>query len=171
MRFSLKTLLVLFTAIPVTIAGLLYANMVWAALFYTAAFTIVLAGIVGAIVRQGKPRSFWIGFAVFGLGYFCVALAGENGIVRYQANNTQSSFEPKLATSKLLIWSKPYLQQGAVNRLTPASRAMFVSMMANDDYLIVGHSIFTMIMAMIGGWVGILFSQVASRISQRGHGE
>jgi hypothetical protein len=170
MRFSLKTLLVLFTAIPVAIAGLLYANMVWGALFYTAAFIILLTGIVGAIVRQGEPRAFWIGFAVFGMGYFCVALAGENGISRYQTNNMQSRFDPKLATSKLLVWSKPYLQRGAASNLTPASRAMFVSTIANDDYLIVGHSIFTVIIGMIGGWVGTLFSRVASRISEPEHG-
>jgi hypothetical protein len=169
-RFSLKTLLVLFTAIPVAIAGLLYANMVWGALFYTTAFLLLLTGIVGAIVRQGRARAFWIGFAVFGMGYFCVALAGENGVARYQTNNMQSSFDPKLATSKLLIWSKPYLQQGAASNVTPSSRAMFLSTIANDDYLIVGHSIFTVIVAMIGGWVGTLFSRVAASIREPEHG-
>ncbi len=161
MRFSLKTLLVSFTAIAVSIAGVRFANPVWGSCFYTVAFVLVLTGIVGALVRRGPARPFWIGFAVFGTGYFLLALVGEVALAQIVADFRQMRPEPKLPTTRLLTWAEPYLRSTpGMNPNTNLIRRGIIVPVANGDYIEVGHSILTVIFALVGGWVGWLFSRV-----------
>jgi hypothetical protein len=164
MRFSLRMLLVLFTVVAVSVAGLLYANPAWAAFFYTTAFGFVLTGVVGAVVRHGPARGYWIGFAIFGGGYFALALIHENFLLRYAVDRPMGQ-EPRLATSQLFLWAERYIHRNASgDRSTgfgpgrPATFSMggvsYVPASPTDYFVEVGHSILTLVLAVIGGWVG-----------------
>lgn len=171
MRFSLKTMLLLFTVVAVCIAGLVYSNVAWAAFFYTAAFVLVLTGIVGALVRRGPARPYWIGFALFGGGYFALALIGEDSLARFASDMRQGAQPPKLATTQGFIWAERYIYTytGASNNSNTArsnpnivfnSRGiLYYQRTPSQCFVQIGHSIFTLIMALMGGWLGLRFSR------------
>jgi hypothetical protein len=168
MRFSLKTLLIAFTVVAVSLLGLLNANLAWGAFFYTAAFVLVLSGIVGALVRPWPQRAYWIGFALFGGGYFWLALVAE-GSLRFAGPNGVV-MEPNLATSHLLLSAQRYVSKDyagsiadqrasrIVNaRIRSAGGAFAVQRESSDYFLQVGHSIFTIVFALVGGALGSWF--------------
>jgi hypothetical protein len=157
-------MLLLFTVVAVSFAGLLYANPAWAAFFYTTAFGFVLTGIVGAIVRRGQARAYWIGFAIFGGGYFALALINENFLLRFAVDRPMGQ-EPRLATTQLLMRAERYIHRNAnpdraavfgPGRGTTLSMGgvTFVPASPTDFFVEVGHSILTLALAVIGGWVG-----------------
>ncbi|MEX0641502.1 MAG: hypothetical protein WD468_02310 [Pirellulales bacterium] len=148
MGFSIKSMLVAVALIAVSIVGLHYASLPWAAFFYTAAFLLVLTGIVGSLVCSWPVRAFWIGFAVFGGGYFWLALMAE-GSLRFGGYPTGATLEPKLATTHLLLWSEIYL------RAEISPRGTFGVQRGPTGYFVqVGHSIFTLLFALAGGKLG-----------------
>lgn len=107
LRFSIKTLLAAFTVVAVCCAGLTFANNAWANFFYTAALTMVLVGVVAAVVRRGPTRAFWIGFAVFATGHFVMADREERYLVlpgQYNINR-----EPSLATTQLMLAARDWV--------------------------------------------------------------
>jgi hypothetical protein len=169
LRFSLKTMLLLFTVVAVCIAGLVYSNIAWAAFFYTVAFVIVLTGIVGALVRRGPARAFWIGFALFGGGYFALALIGENSLARFGSDMRQGAQPPKLATTQVFIWAERYIHTDASNnsntaRFNPnlvfnSGGIAYYQLTPSQYFVQIGHSIFTLIIALMGGWIGLQFSR------------
>jgi hypothetical protein len=153
MRFSLKVLLVAFTSVAVSFAGLIYANLPWASSFYTAAFVVVLTGVVGALVRPWPERGYWIGFALFAGGYFWLALVAE-GSLRFAGFQRGATLEPKLATTHLLLWSERSL------RAENSPRGAFgVNRGPTEYFLQVGHSIFTLLFALAGGKLGQWFAR------------
>lgn len=167
MRFSLKTMLVLFTAVAVSTAGLIYANILWAAFFYTVAFLAVLTGMVGALVRRGPMREFWIGFALFGGGYFALALVGENSLARFSSNLQQGAQPPKLATTQLLMWVDRTIRpeptgssiRGPGGRIIVSGGMTFFQQTSSQYLVEIGHSIFTLALAFAGGWLGLFISR------------
>jgi hypothetical protein len=170
MRFSLKTLLIAFTGVAVSLVGLLNANLAWAAFFYTVAFVLVLSGIVGAIVRPWPQRGYWVGFALFGGGYFWLALVAE-GSLRFAGPNGVV-LEPNLATSHLLLGAHRYVSQdfaGSIAdqrasrilnaRIRSSGGAFAVQRTSSEYFLQVGHSIFTIVFALVGGALGSWFGR------------
>lgn len=166
-RFSLKTMLVLFTAVAVSTAGLIYANILWAAFFYTVAFLAVLTGIVGALVRRGPMRAFWIGFALFGGGYFGLALIGENSLAQFASNLQRAAQPPKLATTQLLLWVDRAIHpepsnssgRGSSGRIVVNGGMTFFQQTPSQYLVEIGHSIFTLALAFTGGWLGLFISR------------
>lgn len=67
---------------------------IWASRVQTAALAAIGFAALEAILRPGASRAFWLGFAVFGVGY--LALAGR----------TQSA--RRLPTTPLLEWLRPF---------------------------------------------------------------
>lgn len=168
MRFSLRTMFVAFTVVALSTAGLLYANAAWAAFFYTAAFALLLTGLVGAVVRRGATRPYWIGFTILGGGYFLLALVNENFLARFTDVRQSIGQEPRLATSQFLLWVEPYIHS---NRELPNRSPTFPTRMSftgsgltlipsspSDYFVEVGHSILTLLLALLGGWIGLIMS-------------
>jgi hypothetical protein len=157
MRFSLKTMLAASAFIAVSVAGLHYANLPWAAFFYTAAFLSVLTGIVGSLVCSWPTRAFWIGFAVFGGGYFWLALIHE-ARVEVQGFGVQVP-EPDLGTTHLLIWADRLLRSERSGTPGFQRRSLSGPRSTREYFVQVGHGIFTMLLALIGGALGKAFAQ------------
>jgi hypothetical protein len=156
MRFSLKELLVLFTLVAVTCAGLLYPSRFLAAIFFTAALAVILFSLMAAAARSGRSRAYWLGFAIMGGGYFVVSIFGDS-----QVNLKASPWnEPKLLTSEFLYWLDENLA-----RLRPAranaigagvayvdgpSQTAFVARGNYGHSLTIGHSAFSVVFGLLG---------------------
>jgi hypothetical protein len=178
MRFSIKTLLAATALVAASISGLLYANAVWAACFYTGAALVVVIGVTAALVRRGPTQAYWVGFALFGAGYLFLSTTAEgSGRVRRDAITIR--LEPQLATARFLSWAHQYmpavdetsprpqgaasqqvpfgLQPAAANNFGPQRRRHFVQ---------IGHSLFTLLFALVGGSIGRSLYQPANSASQ-----
>jgi hypothetical protein len=77
MQFSLKWLLAATAYVALLLVALLNANSVWQGIFQSAAATLLLVALTGAIVCVGKAKCFWIGYVIFGLVFF----VGATGLV------------------------------------------------------------------------------------------
>ncbi len=153
MRFSIRTLLIITTFVAVSCVALVYSNAFLATYMTTGAFVCCCFGILAASLRHNRPRAFWIGFAVFGSAYFWFSMneheidpRGYGAIVTLQSSDLV--VEPRMATTKLLLWLYPY-DAGA---LADASGNFIYG---KARYLVeIGHAIFTVLFAVIGGWIG-----------------
>ena len=77
--FSLRSLLVVFALLGLTLAVVLW-NAEWLAVICYSVFLLVqCAAIVGAISRTGSARVFWLAFVVFGFGYGLSAFPHDQG--------------------------------------------------------------------------------------------
>lgn len=164
MRYSLKTLLASFALIMVSSAALLYPNRIWAACFFTAILLMVLTGIVAALVRRGPARAYWIGFCVFAGTYFLLSNYGEVQLNRSQYGRVQSLNEPRLVSSQLLLWADDWLTKfrparefaispGAEYMRSGPSPMTFVARGTTGQTQIIGHCVFTVLLALVGGAV------------------
>ena len=77
MRFSLRTLLLAVPVVALGISGFVF-NLAWAtSLIYTFCVSAILLAVVGALFVRGQRRLFWVGFAVFGWGYWFFAFEDQ----------------------------------------------------------------------------------------------
>jgi hypothetical protein len=160
----------------------MYANAVWSAFFTTAAFLAILFGIAAAMLRHGRARAFWVGFAVFGAGYFALVTYSKrdenNAAARlmrqwgWQQPQITQTAEPQLVTSIFLIWADQHLrpmraQAGPANLVTapdgtlvrttrqPIGLTMRGNVAGiNFEFVTIGHAIFTVLFALAGGFLG-----------------
>src|SRR4051794_11127912 len=72
-RYSLAGLLGLVLVAAIGMAGLRYASEAWASVIFVLTCGTLALGIVGVVRRQGPPRAWWLGFALFGWGYMALA--------------------------------------------------------------------------------------------------
>ena len=138
--------------------ALIYATPLWAVVSYTLCIGLLLAAIVFAIAASGRGRFFWLGFAVFGWGYWIVL---HSPILDRQPepHNWQLSYEgPPLFTRSALEWlySKvlPLVHDPPEwdrSGTTTLNKSRFPSRVA---FAQVGHSLFALVFALLGGAVG-----------------
>ena len=80
MKFSILGLLGIVAFVALGLGALFNANDVWTKLIFTASVLLLFTSVVGAVYSHGAARAFWLGFAVFGIGYFLLywdAVAGR----------------------------------------------------------------------------------------------
>src|SRR4051795_7359154 len=73
-RFSIRTLMAFVLVSAVALAALSNANEPWAGMMLLLALAAVGVAVLGAVLRNGRERAWWLGFAVFGGGYLVAAL-------------------------------------------------------------------------------------------------
>src|SRR5262245_36141348 len=73
-RVSIKFLMISVAGIGLGVAGLCRPTQGWALLASLLLWLFVLTGILGAILRSGESRGFWLGVAVFGGCYLALFL-------------------------------------------------------------------------------------------------
>lgn len=160
MRLSVNTVLAAVATLAACTAGLWRANWLWSTLFFTATAFILMFGMMAAAAHHGLTRAFWIGFAVFGLGYFALAVFVE----RYFERRTDSDIwnEPFLATTWFPAWTNGLISPVDDESLGPVHESdvvqlggyfTFVSSRI-DRFLCIGRSIFALLFAGLGGWLG-----------------
>jgi hypothetical protein len=159
MRFSLKTLLAAFALVGATCAALLYPTRLFATVFFSCALFLLLLGIIAACGKRGRAQFYWIGFTVLGSGYFLCSIFEVHPYARAQGER-QTWSEPRLLTSELLLAVNDWLtdvRPAAKNRMpgtTTVRNALqmyFVGQGTAGHTLMIGHSVFTIVMALVGG--------------------
>jgi hypothetical protein len=73
-RHSIAQLMAVVIFVGIGFAALRNANVYWASATFTLAIVLIAATLVGAIVRKGRARATWTGFAVFGWLYLLIEL-------------------------------------------------------------------------------------------------
>ncbi len=73
-RFSLRSLLLMVALIAAACATLRYPSGWLASVWSLAILLILLFAVLASLLCSGPLRPFWIGFAVFGWGYFWLSL-------------------------------------------------------------------------------------------------
>jgi hypothetical protein len=73
-RFTLTQLMAIVLLIGFAFAMLRNANEFWAIATFNLAIFLNSTALVAAIVRKGRARAKWVGFAVFGWAYLVVDL-------------------------------------------------------------------------------------------------
>ena len=71
-RHNVAGLMALVLCVGLSLAALRNSDQLWATVIYTLAITTLAAAVVGAIVGEGRIRTFSTGFAVFGLTYLLI---------------------------------------------------------------------------------------------------
>jgi hypothetical protein len=69
-QFSVRQLLIAVTFAGLGFTALLNANSWWQSAIWCATVMVLLSAILMIIYRAGENRVFWIGFLIFGGGYF-----------------------------------------------------------------------------------------------------
>ncbi|MHC4400253.1 MAG: hypothetical protein ACYTG0_11300 [Planctomycetota bacterium] len=156
LQFSLRALLGLTLFVALGCAALLHATELVASLAYTAVVLLLLFAVVRGLFRGPSTRAFWLGFAVFGGGYFMGSFSGE------------------LATTKLLDLSWRAIRSAPSGVVLPVGPFRvpqpFGPPPADDFYPLrghfatVGHSLFAVILAVIGGLLARHFDATRRRL-------
>src|SRR5260221_5901742 len=91
-RSSIAGLMGLVLALAIGFATIRGPTEVWAGDTHLVTCALFSLAIVGAVVRQGAKHAWWLGFALFGLGYMTLAFRARD----------LSSWRTKLPTTTAL---------------------------------------------------------------------
>lgn len=150
-RVSIAALMGGVLVLAVGFAALKYPTPLGANALGTVLQGSLVAGVVGAALRRGPRRAFWIGFVVCGAGYTLLAfdLAPTHGPEHQR---------PELVTVNLLILLKNSLTGFPAN----AGRAfVWMSTAQTNDWALffqTGQSLFALVVALFGGFLGRIFA-------------
>ena len=173
-RFSLRWLFGSISLIAIGCGLLVYARPLTAYTCFAATLLVLFSAIPLSVYRSGARRAFWFGFALFGLGYLGL-MCGP-----WEAPDVQSRAEVRewLPPTKLLRLAYDWVPTKTVTG-TPGGmgRGFFgqfgggaggpmVTVPITDwsDFVIVGHSLWAIIIAVLGGGIASWYQ----RTSQRG---
>jgi len=79
-RISIKKFMAFVVLIAVVIAALARPTHGWAALLCSSYVMMLLTAILGVILRRGLWQAYWVGFGVFGWGFFLSVTFLDNKI-------------------------------------------------------------------------------------------
>jgi hypothetical protein len=181
LRFSIRSLLIATAAVAALIplgGYLLRTASTWTAAMTVLVTALVLAGALClAVNRQGATRSYWAGFAIFGLTYFIVA--GDPWSSPY-------NYELFTETISIDIWAhyfstpedadstpeeEPAAQpDGPTGGLAdaPLDSTLLDGVFDGGfpevrDFVMVAHMFWSLAFAFIGGWVSLLMYWTGQR--------
>jgi hypothetical protein len=153
-------------------AALRTPTPLWANVWFSIALASLVLAIPAAVYRQGEQRAFWVGFAACGWVYFVLALAPW----------FQREMGFQLVTTTILdvlspyVVQKEYLLRTYVGAFNPSSDAVdrtpwqawnlpefppenpwrmvgYVTLLCPGLYLRIGHAVFCVLVAFLGGEV------------------
>jgi len=172
LNFSTRTLLVATAFVGAGCATILHPNLFISSGLFLVAVVLLLVGIVAALVRKGPARAYWIGFVVFGVSYFSLAMHWD----RAAARPDNSSYSYRFPITNAIVWARwkisgeqpPFVQLSGpgfqyMQSTTPFwGSSGWISTSTTFDpvidrfsnALLGGHSLITVLFAIAGGWIG-----------------
>lgn len=106
MRFSLKWLLVAVAYAAVACASVRYATAAWNGVLSALLLTALAGSVVGAVVRQGRARAWFVGFLVFSLvGQGAVFKKSPAPAIPFRWPNSVSLQEVAAAMARRIVGS------------------------------------------------------------------
>jgi hypothetical protein len=183
-RFSIGSMMALIVVLGVAFAALHFPTPLWANIWFSSALAAVTFAIPAAVYNRGEQRAFWVGFATFGWVYFIAAMGPWF--------HEQTGFQ--LVTTTILDLMAPYLVQKDyllhtyIGQFNPPSapttptpwqlwnlpdfsigrvwRTGYVTLQSPSLYFRVGHGVFCVIVALLGGeavrFLAVMRSQPAT---------
>jgi hypothetical protein len=110
LRFSILGLIVAVVASGLAFAALRSASDLWLGATYTFCVILLLSAVVAGRLRRGAEGAFWLGFAVFGWGFFLLAGSPwEPPLDAIQQGG--QGFNRNLLTSRLVLFLIPRLRK------------------------------------------------------------
>jgi hypothetical protein len=163
-QFSLRTLFALVALTAVACVALPHATRVWAASVFSLTVAVLVVAAFLAAFRRGADRAYWAGFAAVGWLYLLLVFGPA----------LRETVGPALATELLL----DELRERVQRRITDSSG------MEEDDYSFlvndvrhysnflplaphfnrVGHSIWSLLFALLGGLLARRLYQLEARL-------
>jgi hypothetical protein len=172
-RFSLRWLLGSITFLTIGCGLLVYARPVTAHVTFGTTLLVLFTAIPLSVYRSGARRAFWFGFALFGLGYLGIVCgpwqAPDVHIqvgVRERLSTTKLlelayEYLPTKAPSVPMgggQGSGMFGQMGGMPASRPTPRAT-----EWGDFAIVGHSLWALVTASFGGAIAYWCHQTGRR--------
>jgi hypothetical protein len=126
--------------------ALLNANEVWERATFSIAMAALLTSFVAALYSSGARRAFWIGFAVFGSGYSLLYWnpLGNTGHELITNDCLAIVLERLPASHGMARTQDIYQRVGMLNA-------------RRDIFFRVGHTLWTVILALAGGLIARFF--------------
>jgi len=105
LRFSMRGLLIGTAGFAIACGALVSASQWIASLIFSATLAVLIVAVLGAVLRRGRPRAFWIGFAIVGWGYLWLAHTPINDAITPAVDKVwRLQDDGPLLTTKLLEW-------------------------------------------------------------------
>jgi hypothetical protein len=175
LSFSIRALLVSTAIVGAGCSTVLHGNALLTSGLFLFAVVSLLFGIVAALVRRGPARDYWIGFVVFGVGYFGLALHWDRAVARPD----NSSYGYRFPITNVIVWAR-WKTSGEQPPMVTMSGPGFQWMQTTAPYwsssgwmstsatfyptldrfsntVLGGHSLSTVLFAIAGGWAGSRF--------------
>jgi hypothetical protein len=177
-RFSIAGLMALVVVAAVGVAALRFANELWAGVLLLATVGIFGAAILGIVHRRDGKRAWWQGFALFGWGYFALALGPwfhaaiapslptTTGLTALFAKLHPSPPQVGWVAYSDTSWTSTATAPGTAPAITsgtapPASMTSTITLWmpspSPDHFLRVGHCLWALLAACVGGLIGRAF--------------
>ncbi len=157
-RISIAGLLGLVGLFAVGLAALTSATAAWLGFFFLLTFGLLFAGVVGWILR-GRRSGGWVGFVVFGWGFF---------LLEYRPG--VNSFD-RLASDAVADWAFEMVNPTPVDppgwppttTLTPPEQAYYNAASSHHERAvnaeIIGHWLFLLLAGQIGSILGVVVAR------------
>ena len=190
-RFSLRQLMALVAFVAVGCGGLMRPSVYLASLIFTVTLVALLVAILAAVGRKGSARVFWIGFAIAGSGYLWLAHWADEESYTVSTDWRLQTTGP-LFTTKLLglthgalhpapqgypggrgffaVPVEPWLGPvfGQMGTRGPNSAAAAVAYETElDAFMRIGHSLWALLFAYLGGQLARRFRATAEDSTER----
>jgi hypothetical protein len=150
MQYSVKSLLFAFTLLALTIATALYPIDLFLTIYVSAVFVLILFGLLSAIIRSGKTRSYWVGFTIFSVGYVLMFSFYERDIGDVSP--------PRLLTTYAL-----YFVNDWITKFSPSHDSNI------HDYravMYVGNLFFTIVFGLVGALIALRIYKLSDEPSR-----
>ena len=143
-RFSLAQLMAVVLYLGLGFAALRNADRLWASATFTLSIVAISTALLGALIRRGRARPAWIGFALFGWTYLLVSTLPPRAFGAL-------GFGPLPLPPNLIEWGmasvQPYLWPVPSGQMWNSDSVLI-------PYEQVGHSLGIVIFGSVGGVVG-----------------
>ena len=123
-------------------AALRGGDWFWARAMFSVTAVIMLSAILAAIYRTGATRACWIGFALFGWAYLLSEFLPASRLVEHHLPSTQVD-----------AWLREYSSETSLAYGVDLGGGRVVV----TSFQQILHSIFALICAVVGGFVGRYF--------------
>jgi WD40 repeat protein len=177
-RFRIGSLLILIVFLGVGFAALREATDLWDSIVLTLAIGVLLVSLLLAIHRQAERRAFWVAFALFGwvylgltaipsiesrllttraLAYLDSQVPGRPDLIQGTMTGA-GNMDPIALTVRSVAFSPDGTRLAASNNSgsvriwsTGPGKLVFTGTGNTEDFVRIGHSLFALILAWLGG--------------------
>jgi len=148
LRPSITALLAIVALSGLAFAALRSASDLWFSAFYTATTLLLLWSVLEARFRRGGERAFWFGFAVFGWGFFLLAMGPWKDMHEAVTQGTALGYNSNMITHKLIRFLAPRMRKQADD--------LDILDKITVNTIGIAHLLVSLTFALFGGIVGAL---------------